>query len=131
MARGSALNTGRHVGSSARRERLLKGSKTGAEAIACSSARCDDYYLDHVAPSACPSSFLGDAGASAMRARKCHSLQECEAAHTTDLLLARRARLSGTDEPDVLKDVITAPGVLVSALPKLALLTRTERAFGQ
>ena len=48
-----------------------------------------------------------------MRARKCHSLQECEAAHTTDLLLARRARLSGTDEPDVLKDLVTAPGVLV------------------
>lgn len=40
-----------------------------------------------------------------------------KAAHTTDLLLARRARVGGTDEADVLDDVVTAAGVPVLALP--------------
>ena len=40
-----------------------------------------------------------------------------EAAHTTDLLLARRARVGSTDGPDVLDDLVTAAGVPVLALP--------------
>lgn len=39
-----------------------------------------------------------------------------EAARTTDLILARRAGM-GTDEPDVLDDLVTAAGVPVLALP--------------
>ena len=40
-----------------------------------------------------------------------------EAARTTDLILARRARVGGTDEPDVLDDLVTAAGVPILALP--------------
>jgi nucleotide-binding universal stress UspA family protein len=39
------------------------------------------------------------------------------AARTTDLILARRAGLGGTDAPDVLDDLVTAAGVPVLALP--------------
>jgi nucleotide-binding universal stress UspA family protein len=40
-----------------------------------------------------------------------------EAARTADLILARRARVGGTDEPDVLDHLVTAAGVPVLALP--------------
>jgi nucleotide-binding universal stress UspA family protein len=40
-----------------------------------------------------------------------------EAAHTTDLILARRAKVGGTDAADVLDQLVTATGVPVLALP--------------
>ena len=40
-----------------------------------------------------------------------------EAARTTDLLLARHAKVGGTDAPDVLDQLVTAAGVPVLALP--------------
>ena len=40
-----------------------------------------------------------------------------EAAHTTDLLLARRATVGSTDGPDLPDDLVTAAGVPVLALP--------------
>ena len=40
-----------------------------------------------------------------------------EAARTTDLLLARHAKVGGTDAPDVLDQLVTAAGVPIVALP--------------
>jgi len=40
-----------------------------------------------------------------------------DAAHTTDLILARRAKVGSTDAPDVLDQLVTATGVPVLALP--------------
>jgi nucleotide-binding universal stress UspA family protein len=40
-----------------------------------------------------------------------------EAAHTTDLILARRAKVGDTNAPDVLDQLVTATGVPVLALP--------------
>lgn len=39
------------------------------------------------------------------------------AARTTDLLLARHAKVGGTDAPDVLDQLVTAAGVPIVALP--------------